>query len=247
MKKILFLLLGLGLSLQSFGQIVFETGTWAEVKAKAKKENKMIFVDAFTVWCGPCKWMAKNTFTDPKVGEYYNTHFVNYKFDMEKGEGPKFARDFKVEAYPTLLYFSANGEVVYRSEGSQDASGFLAEGKRAQGETGTGGKEDNEVSDVVETETTETAEWQKLNNQAWDYYEKETDRDKLEQAADWAKQSIALDQNYYNTDTFAHILYKLGKKQDALKWANISVKLGKEIGINVSATEDLIKKINSKK
>jgi thiol-disulfide isomerase/thioredoxin len=246
MKKMLFILIGLGITLQSFGQIVFETGTWAEVKAKAKRENKMIFVDAYAVWCGPCKWMAQNTFTDKKVGEYYNANFVNYKFDMEKGEGPKFAREFRVEAYPTLLYFTANGKEAHRSEGSEDATGFLAKGKSVNGETPV--ENNQEEINVVEAEITEnTPDWLELNNQAWAYYENETDRDKLEQAADWAKKSIALEQNYYNTDTYAHLLHKLGKKTDALKWANISVKLGKEIGQDVSATEQLIQKINNKK
>nr|MBA3971052.1 hypothetical protein [Bacteroidota bacterium] len=43
--------------------IEFEHGTFSELLAKAKKENKMIYIDCYTVWCGPCKWMAKNVFT----------------------------------------------------------------------------------------------------------------------------------------------------------------------------------------
>ena len=48
--------------------IVFEKGQWADILKKAADQNKPIFVDAYTTWCGPCKWMAKNTFTDEKVG-----------------------------------------------------------------------------------------------------------------------------------------------------------------------------------
>ncbi|MFN4256425.1 MAG: thioredoxin family protein, partial [Saprospiraceae bacterium] len=66
----------------------FEHGTWAEVLAKAKAENKPIFMDAYTVWCGPCKMMSNQTFPDAKVAELFNARFVNVKVDMEKGEGP---------------------------------------------------------------------------------------------------------------------------------------------------------------
>ncbi|HHG84150.1 MAG TPA: DUF255 domain-containing protein, partial [Bacteroidetes bacterium] len=68
-------MLGLGSSMKAQG-IKFFHGTFAQAKAKAKKENKLIFMDAYTSWCGPCKWMAANTFTDASVGAYFNQHFV---------------------------------------------------------------------------------------------------------------------------------------------------------------------------
>ena len=87
--------------------IHFEKGTWAEVKAKAKAENKHIFVDAYTTWCGPCKWMAKNTFTDEKVGEFFTKNYIAYKLDMEKeGDGLDFAKKYKVWAVSPSLYIS---------------------------------------------------------------------------------------------------------------------------------------------
>ena len=74
--------------------ISFEERTWAEIKAKAAKEKKAIFLDAYTSWCGPCKKIAKEVFTKNEVADYYNTNFVNASFDMEKGEGPKLAKQF---------------------------------------------------------------------------------------------------------------------------------------------------------
>ena len=64
--------------------IVFEEGQWADILKKAADQNKPIFVDAYTTWCGPCKWMAKNTFTDEKVGAYFTENYLAYKMDMEK-------------------------------------------------------------------------------------------------------------------------------------------------------------------
>src|SRR5689334_16594298 len=61
----------------------FEHGTWAEIKAKAKKENKNIFMDAYTTWCGPCKMMAKNIFPLPEAGEFFNANYINVKVQLD--------------------------------------------------------------------------------------------------------------------------------------------------------------------
>ncbi len=111
--------------------IQFETGTWEEVKAKAKETNKPIFVDAYTTWCGPCKWMANNTFTVEEVGTYMNKNFISIKIDMEKGEGITFAKEHKVNVFPTLLYFSANGELMHKGIGAKDAEQLLSLSKDA--------------------------------------------------------------------------------------------------------------------
>ena len=89
----------------------------------------MIFVDAYAVWCGPCQRMAKEVFTLPEVGTFYNKNFVNVKFDMEKGEGPKFAQKYQVSSYPTLLFIDENEEAVNVAKGSRPAEQFIALGK----------------------------------------------------------------------------------------------------------------------
>ena len=66
--------------------IVFEQGTIQEVFAKAKAQNKPIFIDVYTTWCGPCKWMSKEVFTKESVGQAYNPLFVSYKMDAEADE-----------------------------------------------------------------------------------------------------------------------------------------------------------------
>ena len=111
--------------------IQFFHGTFAEAQAKAKKENKLIFMDAYTSWCGPCRAMAANVFTDQSVGEYYNAHFINLKMDMEKGEGVELSRRYSVMAYPTLLFLDGNGDVKSRTMGGKQASDFIALGQKA--------------------------------------------------------------------------------------------------------------------
>lgn len=104
---------------------------WKDLLAKAKETNKVIFVDAFTSWCGPCKMMAKNVFTDKEVGDYFNAAFVNAKIDMEKGEGPEIAEKYGVRAYPTFLFINGNGELVHSGLGYMPPADFLTLAKAA--------------------------------------------------------------------------------------------------------------------
>jgi thioredoxin-related protein len=112
----------------SFAQtkkVHFETTTFTGIKAKAKKENKLIFIDAYTSWCGPCKWMAANVFTNDTVADYFNAKFINAKFDMEKGEGVDIAKLYEVHCYPNLLFIDGDGNIVHRWAGGMNQKDFL--------------------------------------------------------------------------------------------------------------------------
>jgi len=111
--------------------INFFGGTLMELKTKALQENKIIFVDAYTTWCGPCKWMSANTFPDKEVGNQFNTNFISYKFDMEKGEGLQFAKDYNVRAYPSLVFIDGKGNLVHKAIGALDATELIQLGKDA--------------------------------------------------------------------------------------------------------------------
>ena len=126
MKKILLSIVTLAVfqSIQAQG-IEFFHGTFKEALAKAEKEDKLIFVDAFAEWCGPCKKMAATAFKDEKVGKYFNDRFINLKIDMEKGEGPSLQDKFNVSAYPTLLFLNSKGDIVNRSVGALGADQLL--------------------------------------------------------------------------------------------------------------------------
>ena len=112
--------------------VTMEAGTWNEIKAKAQKESKMIFIDAYATWCGPCKRMAKAVFTNDTVADYYNANFISASIDMEKGEGKDLVKEWNIHAYPNLLYFTSNGELVHRSCGAHLAADFIKLGKEAQ-------------------------------------------------------------------------------------------------------------------
>lgn len=119
-------------SLSGFAQgIEFNHSKWEDVKALAKKENKLIFVDFYTDWCAPCKYMANVIFPEKEVGDFYNQHFICVKIDAEKGEGPVLAKKYGVGGFPTLAFTNANEEVVYKVTGSADAKEFIDQGKLA--------------------------------------------------------------------------------------------------------------------
>ncbi|MDR6405075.1 MULTISPECIES: thioredoxin fold domain-containing protein [Chryseobacterium] len=111
--------------------IKFDEGSFANILAKAKKENKLVFIDAYTSWCAPCKLMAKNIFPLQSVGDYYNSNFVNAKIDMEKGEGKTLAKRYAVTSFPTYLFINGDGEVVHRFGSSLSEAEFLQLGKDA--------------------------------------------------------------------------------------------------------------------
>lgn len=118
---------------QSLAQgIEFFKGSWEEAVAKAEAEDKLIFVDAYASWCGPCKRMSANVFPNERVGEFYNKNFVCLKWDMEKDDhGIKFRQTYPVGAFPTLYYIDFTGEVVQNIRGAQQVDQFIELGQEA--------------------------------------------------------------------------------------------------------------------
>lgn len=115
------------ISLFSFAQdgIQFQELPFKDLVAKAKKEKKLVFIDAYASWCGPCKMMEKNIFVTKSVGDFFNKNFVNARIDMEKGEGREVAAKFGVRSYPTYLFLNGDGELVSQNYGYMEESMFL--------------------------------------------------------------------------------------------------------------------------
>jgi thioredoxin-related protein len=369
-------------------EINFEHGKWTEILAKAKKENKLIYLDCYTTWCGPCKWMAKNVFTNDTVAEFYNTQFVNAEMDMEKGEGLELAKRYAIRAYPTMLFLNGEGEVIHRGCGSSPAQSFIALGKDAldpakqlmvNTQKFNNGDVDadfafkymkmlesgcqeytSELSAYFasqkESDLSSAKNWKMINNYltdysspafnylvknvelfsklytsdsvqkkiiavynqglytaiynkshdadylplrkkveesgssdkekilldadlkyyqnrknwkeyasaavkgadkymidnamalnslAWNFYENIDDKSMLEKAEGWAKRSLEIQPMYANADTYASVLYKLGKKEEAKKAAKNAIEIAKKNGDTYSETEELLKKIEA--
>lgn len=365
--------------------IQFEHTPWKAILAKAEKEKKIIMLDAYASWCGPCKWMAKNIFTTAEVGDFFNSNFVNAKIDMEKGEGVELAKKYGVQAYPTFLFINSKGEIVHRVCGGMEAPEFIGQGKAAMDDqsnyaslkkrfkenpkenalaffeaadgacdnvsaeldtylktlskdevvtpsnfklvynvlssyddpsfaffhsnyaayeskfgsdtldkklqplyekalTRAGAKGDQKKmseiqksyavikdkkvkkylgdvvsfasidknkdpqnyylrqADFVENHLMENA--QALNQYAWSFYEEVSDTKLLERASKWAEKAISLNNSYAVNDTYASLLFKLGRKAEAKKAAETAITLAKKTGEDAKETEELLKKID---
>ena len=108
----------------------FEKESWSNTLAKAKAENKIVFVDAYTTWCGPCKMMDAKTFPDEKVGNFFNKNFINIKVDAEKGDGLIIAEKYKIISYPTLFFVNCDGELVHSSFGARTPEELIELGEK---------------------------------------------------------------------------------------------------------------------
>lgn len=109
--------------------------TMDEALAAQKKEPRKIFMDVYTTWCGPCKMLDKNTFANKNVAAYVNANYYPVKFNAEgneditykdftytnpnfqperKGRNSQhlFAHALKVTAYPTVVFFKENGDLI---------------------------------------------------------------------------------------------------------------------------------------
>ncbi|MBW8360649.1 MAG: thioredoxin fold domain-containing protein [Kaistella sp.] len=132
MKKITSLFIFFfALSLSAQQSINFQNLKFSELITQAKKENKLLFIDAYADWCGPCKLMEKNIFTKASVADYYNTSFVNARFDMEKGEGREIAAKYGVRSYPTYLFINGDGQLISQNMGYMAEEMFISLGKEA--------------------------------------------------------------------------------------------------------------------
>ncbi len=103
----------------------FRTLSYAEAIKLAVKEKKMIFIDFYTTWCGPCKQMAKEVFPQQEVGAYFNRTFISLQFDAEQEEGMELAKKYAVRAFPTFVVLSSDGTEVFRTSGYRPAGEFV--------------------------------------------------------------------------------------------------------------------------
>ncbi len=125
MKKVFLLFAVIVMVLPLAAQIHFREGSFAQALEATKTENKLVFMDCYTSWCGPCKRMASQVFVQEQVGEYFNPRFVCVKIDMEKGEGVELCKKYDVNAYPTLLVLNAEGELLSRHAGYLEADKLI--------------------------------------------------------------------------------------------------------------------------
>jgi thioredoxin 1 len=97
--------------------IKFIEEDWDQARKTAQDQDKLIFIDIYATWCGPCKMLKQHTFTDATVGDFFNKNFINVSIDGEKGAGPQLAEQYAIEGYPTMIVADATGKPVLITSG----------------------------------------------------------------------------------------------------------------------------------
>ena len=107
--------------------VEFFHGTFEEALQLAEDEEKLVFVDVYTSWCGPCKVMSQTVFPNQEVGEYFNSRFISFKLDAEdlSIDGPRISNTYDVSVYPTLLFLNPDGTEIGRGATGYDKEGLL--------------------------------------------------------------------------------------------------------------------------
>lgn len=106
-------------------ELFFENTSLAMAKEKAKFAGKLIFIDCYTTWCAPCKQMDNETLSKPAVLKVMSENFISIKKDMETVEGALIASRYGVNEYPSYLFLTAEGRLVYSLVGFLPEEKFL--------------------------------------------------------------------------------------------------------------------------
>jgi thioredoxin-related protein len=135
-------------SAQMNEEIRFRTfPSWEKVLEQAKNENKTIFIDAYATWCGPCKMMDADVYTNLKIANYVNEGFIPIKIQFDQTdkdnedirnwyeEAKALQKKFRIDAFPTFLFISPAGELIYKGIGYQDTTNFMTLVKNANNPT----------------------------------------------------------------------------------------------------------------
>ncbi len=109
----------------SLAQEPFVPGSFNEAIVKAQSDKKLLFIDFYTTWCGPCKVLEQTTFKDGKVIAWLKQHTVAIRIDAEKEAD--LSNRYRVEGYPTLLFLRADGTEMGRAVGALNTDEFLEE------------------------------------------------------------------------------------------------------------------------
>jgi thioredoxin-related protein len=143
MINMMILLIGIISTVKAQGILFEENLTWAQIKSKAKEESKYIFVDAYATWCGPCKAMSADVFTNKEVGDFINEKYIAVKIQMDRtaedtestksrySDAKSIEQQYKITGYPTLLFFSPEGKIVHRIVGYRDGVSLIKDANDA--------------------------------------------------------------------------------------------------------------------
>ncbi|RZN80907.1 MAG: thiol reductase thioredoxin [Winogradskyella sp.] len=242
MKKIV-LLVALSISFITLNAQTELTDENAEAKLLVNND-KLIVLDFYATWCGPCKRMAP--IMKELESEYPNVDF--YQIDVDKNQTDD---ALGISAMPTYLFIK-NSSNLEQIEGAMTKAKMKSLiDKHLNGNT-------DETEEDIPSDTFDVNDYSqksidniwnsssKLNSMAWNAYKNHDDIQILLKSIKIVERSIELEKNYYNVDTHAALLYKTGRYKDALKKGKEAIEIAKKDGLSYSTTSDLIDDIIDK-
>lgn len=90
--------------------------TFAFALKEAKRIQKPLFIDLYAVWCFPCKKLERETFSHPSMHKLLKKYLV-VKFNIDKPEGKKLVRRYRINRFPTTLMIAPSGREIERIVG----------------------------------------------------------------------------------------------------------------------------------
>jgi thiol-disulfide isomerase/thioredoxin len=126
--KLLSIIYSLSFLLTAHAQgIAFQYDDLVHAKGAAKQTEKLIFVDIFANWCGPCKAMESSVFKNPEVADLFNVKFLNFKIESDSPKGKELAISYAIKEYPTYLFLNHEGEIIHKIIGFHSPHKLLQE------------------------------------------------------------------------------------------------------------------------
>jgi len=133
---------------------------WQKARDDAKIAGKDIFLDIYATWCGPCKMMDADVYTDSDVAEFYNENYINIKVDGESEYGSVLASRFRLTGYPTMYFITADERVIYEAVGFRAPEALTEAGRNVK----ESGKKYLELVDIYNTSTLTDAQNEEFFN-----------------------------------------------------------------------------------
>jgi thiol:disulfide interchange protein len=112
-------------------KIFFESSKYEKVLAMAEAEQKPVFLDFYTDWCAPCRWLDRDVFATENAAKYFNKNVINLKVNAEKGEGIELAQKFNIQSYPNLIFLKPNGTEISRHVGMTTSNRLVGMGRKS--------------------------------------------------------------------------------------------------------------------
>jgi hypothetical protein len=106
--------------------VLFEQSSWEQVLQKAKKENKLVFIDVSGTNCSACEQILATIYTNDDVGKLYNSNFINYRILPQNDKHAFLVSRYNIKSFPAYFYIRPDEALLYSSDHNSTTDDFIA-------------------------------------------------------------------------------------------------------------------------